>query len=455
MTKGLNRTHKFNKAQGAELKRRRRALMRIMGDDSIAVIPSAHTCMRSRDTEYPYRADSNLLYLSGFDEPEALMVLVPNRRAGQYLMFCRERDPAKETWHGRRMGVEDAPAALGADDAFPISDMDDILPGLLENKTAVFHTLGKDLAFDARLLGWLNKARSSRGRDGGDPDTFVSLDFHLHEMRVHKSRSELATMRRAARLSAAAHTRAMCAARPGMHEYELEAELIAEYRSQGAGHAFPPIVGGGENGCILHYTENNDVLLDRELVLIDSGAELGGYAGDITRTFPVNGRFSNAQAAVYEIVLEAQLAAIGMIKPGNHWNDPHDAAVKVLTRGLRDLGILKGTLPKLIKDEAYKPYYMHRTGHWLGMDVHDVGEYKINGEWRLLEPGMVMTVEPGLYLSDSRKIPKAYRNIGIRIEDDVVVTRDGHEILTADVPKTIADIEDCMRGNALRTETAA
>ncbi|NND93164.1 MAG: Xaa-Pro aminopeptidase [Granulosicoccus sp.] len=444
MTKGTSRTRRFTKSHGAELKRRRRTLMRIMGDHSIAVIPSARECMRSRDTEYPYRADSNLLYLSGFDEPDALMVLVPNRRAGQYLMFCRERDADKETWHGRRLGVEDAPDALGADDAFPIGDLDDILPGLLENKQSVFHTLGKDLAFDARLLGWLNKARSSRQREGGDPDTFISLDFHLHEMRVHKSRTELAALRRAARLTASAHARAMRAVRPGMREYELEAELIAEYRSSGATHAFLPIVGGGANGCILHYTENNDVLLDKELVLIDSGAEVAGYAGDITRTFPVNGRFTDEQRTVYEIVLEAQLAAIEAIQPGNHWNDPHDAAVKVLTRGLRDIGVLKGKLPTLIKDEAYKPYYMHRTGHWLGMDVHDVGEYKINGDWRILEPGMVLTVEPGLYLGQSGKVPKAYRNIGIRIEDDVAVTRDGHEILTDGVPKCVDDIEAFM-----------
>lgn len=444
MIKGSSRTKRFGKSQGAELKRRRRALMRIMGDNSIAVIPAARAAVRSRDTEYPYRADSNLFYLSGFDEPDALMVLVPNRKAGQYLMFCRERDPEKETWHGRRLGVEDAPEALGADDAFPISDIDEILPGLLENKQSVFHTLGKDLAFDAQLLGWLNKARSSRNRDGGDPDSFISLDFHLHEMRVHKSRTEIGLMRKAAKLSAAAHARAMRAVRPGMWEYELEAQLISEYRSQGAEHAFLPIVGGGENGCILHYTENNDVLQDKELVLIDSGAEVNGYAGDITRTFPVGGKFTAAQKTVYNIVLEAQLAAIEAIKPGNHWNDFHDAAVKVLTRGLRDIGVLKGKLPKLLNDEAYKPYYMHRTGHWLGMDVHDVGEYKLNGEWRLLEPGMVLTVEPGLYLGDSRKIPKAYRNIGIRIEDNIVVTKQGCEVLTDDVPKSVVDIEAYM-----------
>ncbi len=443
MKKGLSRTDRFSKAQSGEFKRRRRALMRIMGDNSIAVIPAARAAVRSKDTDYRYRADSNLLYLSGFDEPDALMVLIPNRKAGQYIMFCRERDPLQETWHGRRLGVEDAPESLGADDAFPISDIDDILPGLLENKQAVYHTLGKDQGFDAQLLGWLGRARSSR-RVGGDPDSFISLDFHLHEMRIHKSRAELASLRQAAKLSASGHARAMRAAKPGMVEYELEAELIAEYTASGGTHSFLPIVGGGQNGCILHYTENNDVLQNDELVLIDSGAELHGYAGDITRTFPVNGRFTVDQKTVYNIVLEAQLAAIEAVKPGNHWNDPHEAAVKVLTRGLRDMGILKGTLPTLIKNEAYKDYYMHRTGHWLGMDVHDVGEYRINDEWRLLEPGMVLTVEPGLYLGDSRKIPAQYRNIGIRIEDDVVVTKDGHEVITSGVPKAIDDIEALM-----------
>ncbi len=433
----------ISKSFSAELKRRRRAVMRVMGDNAIALLPAAREAIRSRDTEYAYRQDSNFYYLSGFNEPEALMVLIPGRKAGQFIMFCRDRDPQKEIWHGRRLGVDRAPAALGADDAFPISDIDDILPGLLEGRQHVYHTLGKDQAFDAQLLGWLKKARSSR-RDGADPDAFISLDFHLHDMRVQKSRHELALMKKAAKISANAHERAMRFCQPGMYEYELEAQLIAEYRSSNAVHAFLPIVGGGENGCILHYTENNAQLQDGDLVLIDSGAEFEGYAGDITRTFPVNGRFSPEQKAVYDIVLESQLAAIDAVKPGNHWNDPHDAAVKVLTRGLKQLGILKGTVPSLIKEEAYKPYYMHTTGHWLGQDVHDVGEYKVDGNFRLLEPGMVLTIEPGLYLNNSKKIPKKYRNIGIRIEDDVAVTKKGHEVLSAGLPKTTEQIEKLM-----------
>jgi len=433
----------ISKAHAAELKRRRRAIMRAMGDNSIALIPAANKVTRSRDTEYPYRQDSNFNYLCGFNEPESLMVLVPGRKAGQFLMFCRERDPQKETWHGRRLGVERAPAVLGADDAFPIGDIDEILPGLLEGRQYVYHTLGKDQQFDAQLLGWLKRARSSR-RSGSDPDAFISLDYHLHEMRVQKSRYELGLLKKAAKISADAHKRTMQVCQPGMHEYELEASLIHSYRSNNARHAFPPIVGGGENGCILHYTENTDELEDGSLVLIDSGAEYEGYAGDITRTFPVNGQFSKDQKTVYEIVLAAQLAAIDAVKPGNHWNDPHDAAVKVLTQGLRDIGILKGSLSSLLKDQAYKPYYMHTTGHWLGHDVHDVGEYKIDGNFRLLEPGMVLTIEPGLYLNNSRKIPKKYRNIGIRIEDDVVVTKDGRDVISSAVPKSVENIESLM-----------
>ena len=433
----------ISKTLAAELKRRRRSLMRAMGDNAIAIIPAAREAIRSRDTEYAYRQDSNFYYLSGFTEPDSLMVLVPGRKAGQFIMFCRERDPLKETWHGRRLGVEQAPSALSADDAFPIGDIDDILPGLLEGRQHVYHTLGKDQQFDAQLLGWLNQARSSR-RSGADPDSFISLDYHLHEMRVQKSRQELALLKKAAKISADGHKRAMQACKPGMHEYELEATLIHHYRSNNACHAFLPIVGSGENGCILHYTENSDQLQDSNLVLIDSGAEFEGYAGDITRTFPVNGRFTKEQKAVYEVVLAAQLAAIDAVKPGNHWNDPHDAAVKVLTQGLRELGILKGSVSSLIKEEAYKPYYMHTTGHWLGQDVHDVGEYKIDGQFRLLEPGMVLTVEPGLYLNNSRKIPKKFRNIGIRIEDDVVVTKKGNDVITSAVPKTVQQIESLM-----------
>jgi len=433
----------LTKSEINEHRRRRRALMRVMDANAIALIPAAPVASRSRDTDYPYRPDSNFLYLSGFEEPSCLLVLIPGRKAGEYLMFCRDRDPEKETWHGRRLGVDRAPAALGADDAFPIEDVDEILPGLLEGRQHVYHTLGKNQAFDAQLLGWLKKSRMAR-RSNDDPDAFISLDYHLHDMRVVKSRTEQKHLKSAAKLSAKGHAAAMQACKPGMMEYELEAALIHAYRREGGVHAFLPIVGGGVNGCILHYTENNAQLQDGELVLIDSGAEIKGYAGDISRTFPVNGVFSAAQKELYEVVLEANLAGIEACKPGNHWNDPHDVAVRILTRGLRELGILKGNLNTLMKNAAYLPYYMHKTGHWLGLDVHDVGNYKVDGEWCLLEPGMCLTIEPGLYIGSQRSVPKAYRNIGIRIEDDVLITSKGRDVITSDVPKSVADIEALM-----------
>ena len=417
--------------------------MRTLDENAIALIPAAPVAVRSRDTEYPYRPDSNFWYLSGFEEPEALLALIPGRKAGEYLMFCRDRDPEKETWHGRRLGVDLAPEALGADDAFPIEDVDEILPGLLEGRQHVYHTLGKNQSFDAQLLGWLKKSRMAR-RSTDDPDAFISLDYHLHDMRVFKSRAEQKLLKKAAKLSAKGHAAAMKACKPGMMEYELEASLIHSYRAEGGSHAFLPIVGGGENGCILHYTENNARLNDGDLVLIDSGAEVQGYAGDISRTFPVNGQFSSAQRELYDIVLEANLEGIAACKPGNHWNDPHDAAVRVLTKGLKNVGILKGSLNTLLKKEAYRPFYMHKTGHWLGLDVHDVGDYKVDGEWRLLEPGMCLTIEPGLYIGAGRGIPKAYKNIGIRIEDDVLITAKGHEVTTSDVPKAPDEIEALM-----------
>ena len=429
-----------------EFARRRRSLMRTMGSDSIAIIPAARETLRNGDADYPYRQNSDFYYLSGFHEPESVIVLIPGRKQAEFILFCRERDPLQETWHGRRLGVERAPEALGADDAFPISDLDDIMPGLIEGRERVYYTIGVDPTFDSRVLGWINRVRATVRSGGHVPGEFVALDYHLHEMRLFKSRSELATMRRAARVTAQGHKRGMRACKPGMYEYELEAELVHEYRRNGAVHSFLPIVGGGENGCILHYTENKDELQDGDLVLIDTGAEVECYAGDVTRTYPVNGKFSEAQAEVYQVVLDAQLAAIECVRPGNHWNAPHEAAVKVLTQGLVKLGLLKGKVPTLIKEEAYRKFYMHRTGHWLGLDVHDVGEYKVDGEWRQLEPGMVVTVEPGLYITSGKGIPKKYENIGIRIEDDVAVTKDGPEVLSKDAPKSIADIEATMAG---------
>ncbi len=420
--------------------------MRSMGQGSIAILPSAKPATRSRDTEYAFRQDSDFYYLSGFEEPESLLVLVPGREAGETIIFCRERDREKETWHGRRLGVERAPEVLDADDAFPIGDVDDILPGLLEGREQIYYSLGKDAEFDQQLMEWLNRVKAKTRVASEVPMSFVSLDYHLHEMRLHKSRAELNLLKKAARISAAGHSRAMRCCRPDMMEYELEAELVATYKSEGGDHAFLPIVGSGDNACILHYTENNMSMADGELVLVDSGAEYACYAGDITRTYPVNGTFSQAQRDIYSIVLDAQLAAIDAVKPGAGWNEPHDAAVAVLTRGLVAVGLLKGTVAKEIKDEGYRRYYMHKTSHWLGLDVHDVGEYKINGKARELEPGMVLTIEPGLYIPAGRGVPRRYADIGVRIEDDVVVTKDGCEVITHQVPKAIDEIEALMAG---------
>ncbi len=427
-----------------ERARRRKNLMRAIGKDSIAIIPAAPVKSRSRDTSYTYRQDSDFYYLTGFNEPESVAVLISGRKAAEYIIFCRERDELMETWNGRRLGVDQAPEALDADDAFPIEDIDDILPGLLEGRERVFYSMGRETLFDNRIIGWINQLKAKSGAGASVPSEFVSLDFHLHDMRLYKSRAELAQLRKAAKISAAGHTAAMKRCAPGCMEYELEAELIGTYRSAGAQHSFEPIVGGGANGCILHYTENDMELHDGDMVLIDSGAEWQGYAGDISRSFPVNGKFSEAQREIYQIVLDANLAAIEKTVVGNNWNDPHEAAVRVITKGLSKLGILKGDLRKLLKEEEYRRYFMHRTGHWLGLDVHDVGDYKVDDKWRQLEPGMVLTIEPGLYLPDTSDVPKRYRNIGIRIEDNVIVTDDGPEIITSAVPKEIAEIEAIM-----------
>jgi len=434
----------------SEFVRRRKQLMRMMDKHAIAIIPAAPVRIRNRDAEYPYRQDSDFLYLTGFSEPEAVAVLVPGREHGEYVLFCRERDPVMETWHGRRAGQDGAIEQYGADDSFPISDIDEILPGLMEDRDTVYYTMGRDTDFDQKLMGWINRLREQVRAGAHPPHEFISLEYLLHDMRLYKSRSEIKAMKEAARIAVAAHQRAMRVCRPGMKEYEIEAELLYEFRRNGAEPAYQSIVGGGANGCILHYTENTDELKDGDLLLIDAGAEHLGYASDITRTFPVNGRFSDAQRELYEVVLEAQAAAIARTVPGNHWNDPHMAAVKVLTRGLVELGLLKGKPAQLIKEGEYRRFYMHRTGHWLGLDVHDVGDYKLDEEWRLLEPGMVTTVEPGLYIpAGSKGVPKRYHDIGIRIEDDVLVTRDGHDVLTEAAPKHPDAIE------ALMSEAAA
>ena len=428
-----------------EFRKRRKKLMDMLGDDSIAILPAAPEKMRNRDVAYRYRQDSDFYYLTGFAEPEAVVALIPGRSPAEFVLFCRERNREQEIWHGTRAGLEGACTDYGADDAYPITDLDDILPGLLENRERIYYTMGNNAPFDQRVLGWVNQVRGKARSGIHAPEQFVSLNNILHDMRLYKSRHEISVLRKAAAISATAHMRAMRSCRPGKTEYQIEAELIHEFMRQGAhSAAYPSIVGSGANSCVLHYIDNTRELEDGDILLIDAGAEYQSYASDVTRTFPVNGRFSSQQQAIYEVVLAAQLAAIDAVRPGNHWAQPHDAAVEVLTEGLAALGILKGKPKTLIKEKAYSRYFMHKTGHWLGMDVHDVGDYKVGEEWRLLEPGMVMTVEPGLYFPPQKGLARKWWNIGVRIEDDVLVTKAGHEVLSSDAPKGISEIEALM-----------
>ena len=428
-----------------EFAKRRRRLMDMMREGSIAIVPTAPVQPRNRDVEFPFRPDSSFYYLTGFGEPEAVAVLAPGREEGEFLVFCRERDPAAEQWHGARLGLEGVCERHGADNAFPIGDIDDILPGLLENKSRVYYAMGHFQEFDRRMLAWVARIRGG-ARSSGGPGELVMLDHLVHEMRLLKSKAEIGVMSKAARISAAAHERAMRVCRPGMTEYQIEAELLHEFTRAGCrSAAYPSIVARGANSCTLHYTSNTDRLRDRDLLLIDAGAEHECYASDITRTFPVNGRFSRAQRDVYSVVLAAQEAAIDTVAPGRTVDDVHMAAVRVLAEGLVDLGAVKGRVKHIVQKEKYKRFYMHRTGHWLGMDVHDVGDYRIDDQSRMLEPGMVMTVEPGLYIApDDEKAPRRLRGIGIRIEDDVVVTASGREVLTSAAPKSIEEIESIV-----------
>ncbi|MEN8177132.1 MAG: Xaa-Pro aminopeptidase [Pseudomonadota bacterium] len=430
----------------SEFKRRRRELMRMMGPGSIAILPTAPLLIRNRDVHYPYRPDSDFFYLTGYPEPEAILVLIPGRKQAEYILFNRERDPKMEQWDGARAGQEGAVEDYDADDAFPIGDLDDILPRMIEQCERVFYAMGCNPDLDKRLSEWINHIRCESSSGAQGPAEIIALDHYVHEMRLFKSRSELKVMRQAARISALAHKRVMQACAADVWEYQLEGEFINSCAHQGARYqAYPPIVGGGGNACVLHYIDNRDKLQDGDMLLIDAGCEMECYASDITRTYPVNGVFTEPQRQLYELVLAAQEAAISKVRPGNHWNDPHDAAVRTMTRGLVKLGILKGSAPKLVRDEKYKKFFPHRTGHWIGMDVHDVGDYKVDGAWRLLEPGMALTVEPGLYIqAGTRGVAKKWWNIGIRIEDDILVTKDGCEVLSKNIAKSVGEIEAIM-----------
>lgn len=424
--------------------RRRARLARAMGG-GVAIVPTAPERTRNRDAHYPYRFDSYFYYLTGFREPEAVLVIVAGETA-KSILFCREKDPEREIWDGFRYGPDAVRAAFGFDEAYSMAQLAQQMPELLASQDAVFYHLGADSTWDARVLGWINEVRGGVRSGVTAPRMFQDVHALLDEMRLVKDEMELKIVCRAAAISAGAHRRAMLAARPGRAEYEIEAELLHEFRRHGAqAPAYSPIVAGGAHACVLHYVQNDGVLADGELLLIDAGCELDGYAADVTRTFPVNGRFSGPQKDVYELVLAAQAAAIAAVEPGHAWSAPHEAAVKVLAQGFVDLGLLTGSVEQLIETEAYKKFYMHRTGHWLGLDVHDAGDYKREGKWRPLEPGMVLTVEPACYIRAGDGVPERFANIGVRVEDDALVTATGCEILTGDAPKQVAEIEELMR----------
>jgi Xaa-Pro aminopeptidase len=431
--------------QAREFVRRRKQLMRMAGRDAIVIVPAAPERVRSNDSHYPYRQDSDFHYLGGFPEPDAVLALIPGREQGEMILFCRERDAERERWDGVRVGTEGAVRDYGLDDAFPIEDIDDILPGMIEGRARVYYHFGRDSEFDLKLIGWVNRVRADVRKGAVPPHEFVALSHLLHDLRLYKSRSELRVMRKSAKIAASAHVRAMRATRPGMNEHEVEAELLHEFRRHGAVPSYEPIVGGGANACVLHYRANNAPLRDGDLLLIDAGAEFECYASDITRTFPVNGRFSPEQRALYDIVFASQSAAIDEVRAGRPFDAYHEAAVRVITRGLIKLGLLEGSIEKNLREHSYRTFYMHKTGHWLGLDVHDVGDYRIDGEFRQLEPGMVVTVEPGIYVApDLKRVPQRWRGIGIRIEDDIVVTRGDPIILTDSVPRDADAIEALM-----------
>lgn len=428
------------------MKARRRELMSQMEPNSIALLASAPMRYRNSDAEYLYRQNSDFFYLTGLAEEQSFLALIPGRKQGEVVLFCQEKDKTRELWTGVLLGPEAAITELGVDDAYPISDIDDIVPGLIEGRDRVYYSMGKDDQFDTQVMEWVRVIRSKSKLGAHPPGEFLVLDHLLHELRLIKSAAEIKLMDQAAKISAEGHRNAMSRCKPGIKEYELEAELLYAFTRGGSrAPAYTSIVAAGENACVLHYNQNNAEVKAGDLVLIDAGCEYEHYASDITRTFPATGKFSPEQKAIYQIVLDAQSAAIEVIKPGAAWDAPHNASVKVIVQGLVKLGLLKGRVSQLIKSEAYKDFYMHRVGHWIGMDVHDVGDYKIDDKWRLLEPNMVTTIEPGIYISpDNKSVAKKWRGIGVRIEDDVLVTKKGYRILSQGIPKTVAEIEAHM-----------
>jgi len=429
-----------------EFAARRQKLINAMGPDSIAILFTSPHHLRNNDTEYPYRPDSDFYYLTGFKEPESVALFIPNGQEGEFILFNRPRDPKAEQWSGKRLGQEEAKNALGVDQAYPIEKLEEMLPKLLLGKQRLFYTLAKQDVNDKIILQALAAARAGARAGVQAPTEISSFSKKTSELRLIKSKTEIEVMRYAVRVSAQAHKRGMAMCKPGMYEYQLEAEYVYEFMRGGCqATAYSSIVGGGANASILHYIDNNQKLNEGDLVLVDAAGEYNYYAADITRTYPVNGKFRGEQRAIYELVLQSQLVAIETIRPGASWNAAQEMVVKVLTQGLVDLGLLKGSVDSLIEQKAYEKFYMHRSGHWLGLDVHDVGAYNENNQWRKLQPGMALTVEPGIYINAQAPVDKRWHNIGVRIEDDVVVTETGHEMLSKDAPKKIDEIEALMK----------
>lgn len=425
---------------------RRKQLLEKMPEGSIMVIAAESLKTRNNDAEYPFRQSSNFYYLTGFNEPDALLVMAKGEEAAVTL-FCPPRDPDMEIWTGYRAGPEGCVERFGADQAFNLDEIDERLPKMIDGASQLLYPIARDKALDARVKGWLETLGRSVRSGAVLPQTLADSDRLLHEMRLFKSAAEIEVMQRAATISATAHCQAMIACKPGIYEFQLESVIQAYCGSQGARfQAYTPIVAGGANACILHYIENDQPIADGDLVLIDAGCELDNYASDITRTFPANGRFSDEQAAIYDLVLKANEACIEAVRPGTCWDSLHQLSVRILTEGLIELGLLQGDLDELIEAGAFRRFYMHRIGHWLGMDVHDVGDYRVDGEWRQLAPGIVTTIEPGIYIApDDHSVEERWRGIGVRIEDDVLVTEQGSKVLTAGVPKLRSEIEALMQ----------
>ena len=419
--------------------------MRMAGEDSIIILLAAPARIRNNDAYYPYRQDSDFLYLTGFREHDAMLVMIPQGKEGQCMLFCRSRDPEREMWDGAMVGLDSAVSEYGMDQAFDFSEVEKRLPDLLHDRDRIYYDLGRNPMFDQRLIGWLNEFRGRSRKTFHAPEEIHALDHMLHDMRLYKSREELSAMRRSAKVAIEAHERAMSLCTPGLNEADIHAELLHTFIRHHCEPSYIPIVGGGANGCVLHYIANRDPLKDGDMLLIDAGAEYDGYASDITRTFPINGKFSPEQRDLYEVVLAAQAAGIKQAYAGKQWQDMHDAAVRVATEGMISLGILEHCLEEELETEGYKPFYVHNTGHWLGLDVHDVGEYQIDGHSRELEPGMVMTVEPGIYIHpEENSVAECWRGVGIRIEDNIAITRDAPRILTGDLVRMPDDIEALM-----------